>query len=192
MKVAQVFVWGQGDPGFWFPLLSGGFGRHRVICSEISSTVCFAGGWERRQGVVRNERSNLLSVGCECVYCCAAVGLVLCRHVLWSGLDFWKGSNGGSTMKVIFTKMPFWFGEFRPLFDSDVRLLNLATFVHSARRNHFSLSGTWKDDVSLSHKKGGKTVSICERGHMAKEHEYALEASFQETFQSHSVQSGFN
>lgn len=79
-----LFEWGQGDPGFWFPLLPGGFCRHRVICSEISSTVCFAGGWEWRQGVVGNERSNLLSVGCECVYCCTAVGLVLCWYVLWS------------------------------------------------------------------------------------------------------------
>lgn len=84
-------LWGQGDPGFWFPPLPGGFGRHRVICSEISSTVCFAGGWERRQGVVGNERSNLLSVGCECVYCCTAVGSVWCWYVLWSGPDSMEG-----------------------------------------------------------------------------------------------------
>lgn len=38
--------------------------------------------------MVGNERSNLLSVGCECVYCCTAVGLVLCWYELWSGLDY--------------------------------------------------------------------------------------------------------
>lgn len=86
----------RGDPGFWFPQLSGGFGRHRVICSEISSTVCFAGGWERRQGVVGNGRSNLLSVGCECVYCCTAVGSAWSRHALWSGMDSWKGGSSSS------------------------------------------------------------------------------------------------
>lgn len=39
---------GRVESGFGFPQLPGVFGRHRLICTEISSTVCFAGGWKGR------------------------------------------------------------------------------------------------------------------------------------------------